>query len=139
MIPTGPLFHKPKSIIAARNILYASLFLSVISLALIHVVLNSTAPVNIRTLVFNGTLIILFYIAIRIIGFGKKWARNLFLVIFIIYVIASPIYASLIFRTNLVLGFLFVLQMLLQILALFYLFNKSSTAWFNNFNRQRPQ
>ena len=27
MIPAGPLFHKPKSIIAARNILYTALFL----------------------------------------------------------------------------------------------------------------
>jgi len=38
-----------------------------------------------------------------------------------------------IFKVSLVLGFLFVLQMLLQILALVYLYSKSGNEWFSSF------
>ncbi len=34
MIPSDPLFHKPKSIIAAKNILFATIFLDIIILAI---------------------------------------------------------------------------------------------------------
>jgi len=134
MIPAGPLFHKPKSIIAARNILYSSLFLAVISFLLVQFALNLPGYPNVKVILSNGSFIILSYIAIRYIGFGKKWARTMFLVLFILTVVASPIYTSFIFKTNLALGFLFILQMLLQILALVYLFSKNSNEWFNSFD-----
>ena len=133
MIPVGPLFHKPKSIIAARNILYASLFLAFISFIILEFGLNLPGHPNMKTLVSNGVLLVLLYVAIRYVGFGKKWARTLFLVLFILNVAASPIYVPFIFKTNLALGFLFILQMLLQILALIYLYSKSSSEWFNSF------
>jgi hypothetical protein len=134
MIPTGPLFHKPKSIRAARNILYASLFLEV--LVFIIQQFNWTTPghPDIRILLSNGLLLVLTYVAIRYLGFGKKWARILFLVLFILNVLASKTFVPFLFKTNLALGFLFILQMLLQILALVYLYSKSSNDWFNSFD-----
>jgi hypothetical protein len=134
MIPAGPLFHKPKSIIAARNILYASLFLTILGFFLGQFALNLPGNPNLKVIISNGSLIVLLYIAIRYIGFGKKWARTMFLVIFIMNVVASPIYAPFIFKADLALGFLFILQMLLQILALVYLYSKSSNEWFNSFD-----
>jgi uncharacterized PurR-regulated membrane protein YhhQ (DUF165 family) len=139
MIPEGPLFHKPKSILAARNILYASLFLAVIGLFVVQFALGLPGNPNLKVILSNGSLIILLYIAIRFIGFGKKWARTMFLVVFILNAVATPIYASFIFRTNLALGFLFVLQMLLQILALVYLYSESSNEWFNRFESLENQ
>jgi hypothetical protein len=133
MIPAGPLFHKPRSILAARNILYTSLFLSVLGILLSEFSSTMPGPSNMRTLISNLTILPLLFIAVRYIGFGKKWARNLFLVLFIINAGASPIYVPFIFKENLVLGFLFILQMLLQILALVYLFSKNSSEWFNSF------
>jgi hypothetical protein len=135
MIPAGPLFHKPKSVIAARNILYATLFLSLVSYILLHFVLQPSGHLNIRAAISSGVLLILLYIAIHSIGFGKKWALYLFVVLFIINIGASWIYAPFLFRTSPVLGFLFVLEMLLQILALVYLFSKASTEWFNSFHK----
>jgi hypothetical protein len=133
MIPTGPLFHKPKSIIAARNILYSSLFLAILGILLLQFVLNVAGYPNMKTLIVNGALLILFYLAITYIGFGKKWARTFLLVLFILNVAAIFRYVSLIFNANLVLGFLLMLQILLQIVALIYLYSKSSNEWFNRF------
>jgi hypothetical protein len=134
MIPTGPLFHKPKSIIAARNILYSSLFLAILGIFLLQFVLNVAGYPNMKTLLVNGALLILFYIAITYIGFGKKWARTLLLVLFILNVAAAIRYVPFIFNSNLVFGFLFMLQILLQIVALIYLYSKSSNEWFNKFD-----
>jgi hypothetical protein len=134
MIPAGPLFHKPKSIIAARNILYASLFLGVLGHLIREYSIILPDPLHIRTLISNLIILLLFFIAIRYIGFGKKWARTLFLILFIINVAASPLYVPFIFKTSLVLGFLFILQILLQILALRYVYSKTSNEWFNSFD-----
>lgn len=133
MIPEGPLFHKPKSIIAARNILYASLFLTIIGFCLVQFALNLTGYPNGKEIFKNGSLIILLFIAIRYIGFGKIWARRVFTAVFIVNMVFSPVYASFLFKTNLALGFLYVLQMLLQIRALVYLYSESSNEWFDSF------
>ena len=134
MIPAGPLFHKPKSIIATKNILYTALLLEALVFILQQVIWTTPDQPDIRVLFSNGILLVLLYVAIRYIGFGKKWARILFLVLFIMNVLASKIFVPFLFKTNLALGFLFVLQMLLQILALVFLYNKSSNEWFNSFD-----
>ena len=134
MIPEGPLFHKPKSIIAARNILYTALFLEALVFILQQVIGDTPAHADIRVLFSNGILLLLLYIAIRYIGFGKKWARILFLVLFVMLVLASEMFVPFLFKTNLALGFLFVLQMLIQVLALVFLYSKSSNEWFNSFD-----
>jgi hypothetical protein len=134
MIPAGPLFHKPKSIIAARNILYTALFLEALVFIIQQFISTTAGQPDIRVLFSNGILLVLLYVAIRYIGFGKKWARVLFLVLFILNVLASKIFVPFLFKTNLALGFLFVLQMLLQILALVFLYSKSSNEWFNSFD-----
>jgi hypothetical protein len=133
MIPEGPLFHKPKSIIAARNILYTALFLEALVFILQQVVRDTPAHSDTRVIFSNGALLVILYVAIRYIGFGKKWARILFLVLFVLTVLASEMFVPFLFKTNLALGFLFVLQMLLQVFALVFLYSKSSNEWFNRF------
>ena len=134
MIPAGPLFHKPKSILAARNILYASLFLGVLGLLIREFSTVLPDPSPIRMLIFNLVTLLLLFIAIRYIGFGKKWARTLFLILFIVSAGASRIFVPFIFSASLVLTFLFILQILLQLLALRYLYSKTSNEWFNSFD-----
>ena len=133
MIPAGPLFHKPKSIIAARNILYTALFLEALVFIIQQFISTTPGQPDIRVLFPNGILLVFQYVAIRYIGFGKKWARILFLVLFILNVLASKLFVPFLFKTNLAVGFLFVLQMLLQILALVFLYSKSSNEWLNSF------
>ena len=134
MIPTGPLFHKPKSIIAARNILYTALFLEALVFILQQVIGETPAHTDVKVVFSNGILLVLLYVAIRYIGFGKKWARILFLVLFVMIVLASEIFVPFLFRISLALGFLFILQMLLQVLAIVFLYSKSSNEWFNSFD-----
>jgi hypothetical protein len=136
MIPAGPLFHKPKSIIAARNILYTALFLEALVFIIQQFISTTPGQPDIRVLFPNGILLVFLYVAIRYIGFGKKWARILFLVLFILNVLASKLFVPFLFKTNLAVGFLFVLQMLLQILALVFLYSKSSNEWFNSFDSE---
>lgn len=139
MIPAGPLFHKPKSIIAARNILYASLFLGVLGFLISEFSSITPGPLNMRTLISNLIILLFLFVAIYYIGFGKKWAKTLFLVLFIINAGASPFYVPFIFKASLVIGFLFILQMLLQILAVVYLFSQSSKEWFNSFKNANTE
>jgi hypothetical protein len=136
MIPAGPLFHKPKSIIAARNVLYTALFLEALVFIIQQFISTTPGQPDIRVLFPNGILLVFLYVAIRYIGFGKKWARILFLVLFILNVLASKLFVPFLFKTNLAVGFLFVLQMLLQILALVFLYSKSSNEWFNSFDSE---
>jgi hypothetical protein len=134
MIPAGPLFHKPKSILAARNILFASLFLAILVFILRQFILFQHLQLNMLVLISNGALLVLLYVAIHYIGFGKKWARTLFLILFIVNIISSVRYVPFILKANIVLGFLIILQMLLQIIALVYLYSKNSRDWFNSFD-----
>jgi hypothetical protein len=135
MIPTGPLFHKPNSILSARNILYASLFLGLLGVLISS--FGAAAPVSYKPLLSNLTLLGLLFIAVRYIGFGKIWARNLFLILFICNLIASRFYLPLALKTSTALAYLFILQILLQIVALVFLYKKSSTDWFNRFSGEQ--
>jgi hypothetical protein len=135
MIPSGPLFHKPNSVLAARNILYASLFLGLLGLLISSFV--QVAPFSYGSLLSNLSLLVLLFIAIRYIGFGKTWARNLFLLLFICNLIASRFYLPFALGTLTALAYLFILQILLQIAALVFIYKKSSTDWFNRFTGEQ--
>jgi cellulose synthase/poly-beta-1,6-N-acetylglucosamine synthase-like glycosyltransferase len=66
------------------------------------------------------------------IGQGKKWARVVLLVLFVLGILVYPLTLMAIFKSNLLLGVLSVFQALLQIVALVYLFSPASTQWFNH-------
>jgi hypothetical protein len=132
MIPPGPLFHKPSSIVAAMNILYATLFLGVINWA-VGQWGTTVHPVSLT----GGVVILLVTLAlvfglIKMIGQGKKWARVVLLVLFVLGLLVFPWTLGPLFKSNLLLGVLSVFQALLEIVALVYLFSPASTQWFNH-------
>ena len=138
MIPPGPLFHKPSSVIAARNILFATLAIYVVFYILAQWVFEPSGQLNIRTATSNAVLLILLYVAVHFIGFGKNWARILFTVLFGLQVVTAPFYVRLLINANWFLGFLYLLVLLLQVVALIYLFSKPSNEWFNRFKYSPP-
>ena len=73
MIPAGPLFHKPKSIIAAKNILYTALLLEALVFILQQVIWTTPDQPDIRVLFSNGILLVLLYVAIRYIGWFNSF------------------------------------------------------------------
>ena len=130
-LPSSPLFHKPMSIIAAKNILYATLFLGVINWAIsqwatdIHPIAPFTAVI-----VLILTLLVVFTL-IKQIGFGRKWARVVLLVLIVAGLLAFPWTLPVLFKANFLVGVLSVFQALLQLVALVFLFSPASTQWFN--------
>jgi hypothetical protein len=138
-----PLFHKPKSIVAAKNILYAMIFLGII-----NVVINEMTPglgnaSTIEGIVITGITLAVIFVLTRQIGMGRKWARTVFLVLFILGIIIFPFALGAVFRISLLLGILEVFEAVLQAIALIFLFSKDSTIWFNKIhswqaNEPRP-
>jgi predicted membrane channel-forming protein YqfA (hemolysin III family) len=139
MLPPGPLFHKPKSILAARNILYASIFLLILNSLISEFSTGLQNHTSLRGIGISiGTAILLFIIT-RYIGLGHKWARAALLVFFIFEIAAFLFYISPVFQLSLLVGFLFVFQCLLHLLSLIFLFNSSSNSWFNRFPTEKQK
>ena len=130
-LPANPLFHKPMSIIASKNILYATLFLGVINWALSQWAtdIHPNSPIA-GVVVLLLTLLVVFAL-IKQIGFGRKWARVVLLVLFVAGLAASPWTLPILFRANILVGVLSIFQTLLQLVALIFLFSQSSTLWFD--------
>jgi len=132
MVPEGPLFHKPSSIIAAMNILYATLFLGIINWAIgqwgtgVHPA--SPGGEWVVLLVPLGIISSL----IKLVGLGKKWARVVLLVYFLAAILFYFWTLGALFNSNLLVGVLSVFQALLQAVALIFLFLQASTQWFNH-------
>lgn len=132
MQPANPLFHKPTTIVAAKNILYASLFLTLINWTVAHFTIDPnllSSTQQIIELVFS--LLIVFALT-KLVTMGKKWARVVLLAFFMLSMAAGALTLPAIFRANILLGALILLLTILQLLALYYLFAKASTHWFDH-------
>jgi hypothetical protein len=131
MLPEGPLFHKPLSIIAAMNILYATLFLCIINWAIGKWGTNPPPSSPVEEAVVALVTLGIFFSLIKLIGLGKKWARVVLLVLFVLDILIFPAALGPIFKFNLLVGVLTIFQALLQAVALVFLFSRASTQWFN--------
>jgi hypothetical protein len=132
MIPQGPAFHKPKSIVAAKNILYASLFMGFLSALVRYSKLGiaNNGGIAAIALTILGFLAIIFLI--KAMNRCIKWARTALLVLIcaLVFTIVFSLFQSQQI-TGVVEGTLLVLQALLQILSLFFLYSQDSNIWLN--------
>jgi hypothetical protein len=131
MIPQEPLFHKPKDIIAAKNIIYTTMFIGVVVWAIVNwsaILPDRGNPEGIVIAVVN--LVIQYLLAWQI-GLGRQWARTVYLLIFILGMV-GVLYMISILKSNIFLATLCLLQVILQILALKFLFSQKSTLWFHS-------
>src|ERR1700733_5042425 len=131
MIPTDPLFHKPQSIIAAKNILYATIFLGILILILCEMTTDFRFYSNRQEWVISLIILGIIGVLTRQIGLGRKWARTLFLIAFLVLALVIPYALLPLFRASFLIEVLFIFYALLQILALIFLFSQKSTDWFN--------
>jgi hypothetical protein len=139
MNPSDPIFHKPKSIVAAKNIMYASIFLGIIISVISEMAMHVDGYSTTQGLVINLVTIILLFVLARMIGLGRKWARTAFLVLFVLSIALFPFGAIAIFKMNILIGILDSLQIILQAMALKFLFSKESTHWFLSVSSFVPQ
>jgi hypothetical protein len=130
-IPPTPLFHKPASIVAAKNILYAALFLSILTWAIGRWTTTLYAATPVESVVILVVLVGITFALIKCIGFGMKWARVVLLVLFLLGLAVLPWTFVAVLKASMVVAVLSLLQTILQIIALYYLFSRTSTQWFN--------
>ena len=130
-IPPGPLFHKPASIVAAKNILYAGLFLSILTWALGRWTTNMYTSTPVESAVILVAIVGITFALIKCIGLGIKWARVAILILFLLGLAVLPWTFVALLNASMVVAVLVLLQTILQIIALYYLFSRASTQWFD--------
>jgi hypothetical protein len=130
-IPPTPIFHKPASIIAATKILYSGIFLSFLNwmLGWWTTTLFVPAPTQ-SVVVVVGTVGIMFAM-IKSIGLGRKWARVVLLVFFLLGLVAYAWIFGALLKASILVAVLSLLQAILLAIALYYLFSRASTQWFD--------
>jgi len=130
-LPPSPLFHKPASIVAAKNILYADLFLGILTWAIGRWTTTMYALAPIESIVILLVTVGIMFGLIKCIGLGRKWARVVLLVLFLLGLIAYPWTFAGMLKASILIAVLSLLQAILQAVALYYLFSRTSTEWFN--------
>jgi hypothetical protein len=130
-VPPAPLFHKPSSIVAAKNILYATLFLGILTWALGWWTTAIYTPSPVQSVVILVVTVGITFALIKCIGLGMKWARVVLLVLFLLGLVVYPWAFMVLLKASMVIAVLSLLQTILQIIALYYLFSRPSTQWFN--------
>jgi hypothetical protein len=130
-LPPSPLFHKPASIVAAKNILYANLFLGILTWAIGRWTTTIYALAPIESIVILLVTVGIIFGLIKCIGLGIKWARVVLLVLFLLGLVAYPWTIVGMFKASMLIAVLTLLQTILEAVALYYLFSHSSTEWFN--------
>lgn len=126
---------KPRKVNTAVNLLYASLGIGVINSGLMPSELDEFSSSGSVLIDAFFTLGLLWFMA-YMIGKGKNWARITFLVFFImgfpLSIVVLPMYLSLLSLsyTPIILGILNLVQTGMQLIAMVFLFQGESSAWF---------
>ena len=132
MIPAGPLFHKPKSFISAKNLLYTSICIGVFTLLLhklVPGVLNSGVITGL--LLITVSYVMLFFI-IKQLSLCKKWAR---VALIIVWLLLSAFYLFMFkmeLKATMAEWAFFVVQAAFELIAIMFLYTKESNEWFNS-------
>jgi hypothetical protein len=139
MIPANPLFHKPQSIIASKNIIYATVFLGILILILTEMTTGFRFYSNTQVWAISIIVLVVVLVLTKLIGLGRKWARLIFLILMLLLALLIPLTLIPLFKASFLIEMLFILLGILQMLALKFLFSKKSTEWFNRVRSTDPQ
>jgi len=132
----NPLFHKPPSIVAAKNILYTVMFLAVVIWAINRLNYGVVAAQAIVELV---VILALLFALTKCVTLGMKWARVVLLILFVLGLIPYITSFAAIWNTRLVVAVLTLLEIILEAVALRFLFKQESTLWFNRLKEKALQ
>jgi hypothetical protein len=132
MIPAGPLFHKPQSFISAKNLLYTSICVGVFTILLHKFMPGGLANNIIAGLALISAEYLIMFFIVKQMGLCKKWARTIFLIIYIVITTSYIFLFKIELRVSMAEIALFVFQAAFQFIALIFLYTKESNAWFNS-------
>jgi hypothetical protein len=121
--------ERPKKVQNAVTILYVTLGIGIVR-AVIEASANAQMA-GVGFLIFITVLVFAVMVfLIAMIGRGRNWARITFLVLFLLGLLPSilPLIRS--FKLSPISGILGLAQMVLQVVALVFLFQQESSVWF---------
>ena len=131
MMQEGPLFHKPKSFLTARKLLYASIFISVLTILMRYFSIEWSN--NVLTLLF---IFGLFYLVMIVLIFQmshcRKWARTALIILLVLSAIILPYTLWDFYTDNMLLAGLTGIHIILEIMAIVFLFSAETNEWFNS-------
>lgn len=120
----------PNTILNSSKIIYLSAALGIINLILVNLLTdidNFSNPINLLIILISSGTLVFFGFQINQ---GKKWARDVFTVLFGLGLLAFPFVIADTFRLNPIIGILSLLQAVLQGYAILLLFKSSSRNWY---------
>jgi hypothetical protein len=120
----------PKSISTAAKLIYLSLVVGFINAVILEYTTsfkNLSDPQKLIVLSLSVGLMAFFGFKIQM---GKKWARNIFLVMSILMCFTFPNTLIQFFKLNPLTGIISIFQVGLLIFSLYLLFNRNSTEWY---------
>jgi NADH:ubiquinone oxidoreductase subunit 6 (subunit J) len=132
MIPAGPVFHKPKSFITAKNILYASIFLGVLAIIIRDFIFDNKNKNWLLSLLIAFVGYVIIILLIKQAGLCKKWARTVLTAWLILFIVSSVITFADGYIMNIIESTLAGLQAALEIIALVFLYKEECNTWFNS-------
>ena len=128
----GPLFHKPKSFIAAKNLLYASIITAVLTIVMHYLFYGAFNNNATTSFVLIALAYLILFLIVKQMSLCRKRARTIVPVICIV-IIATYIF---LFDNEPEVSFieigLFAIQALLQITAVVFLYKEECNIWFNS-------
>ncbi len=137
MIPEGPLFHKPKSFLSARQTIYASILVGVLALVIRALSVGIAGVGGTQAILATAVFYIVIIVLVKQMSSDRKWARTAILVLYILAMIAYPVVMSEQIRASMLVAALLFIQAALVIYALVLLYNKECTEWFNSMPSER--
>ncbi len=128
----GPLFHKPKSFLTARQVLYTCIFLGVLQFVLseLNVGLANSGGIPAATVIILYSAVALWLI--KEMSICLKWARTVLTAVLILAMIIYPLIVFQQLKVNMLQTVLLVIQYALQVYAIVLLYKKECTEWFNS-------
>lgn len=125
--------NRPASVTKGVTLLYTAIVLAFLTALALSLSAVTHRPVQFplaRTIVMEVVVILIFLFLTYKIGQGVNWARMTMLVLVILSVISKIVYSPLLFATSFMVGVSSVVVMILQIIAMCFLFSKAARPWF---------
>jgi hypothetical protein len=135
-LPQNPAF-RPKNVENALKLLYISLGIGLLSSIIRAFSADPKIPAPPEFILFFAICILgIIWLFIYKIGKGSNGARITYLVFFILGILFIPVYLKNL-ETDSTGTLFFVVQTILQIVALIFLFQKPSSDWFREIKRRK--
>jgi hypothetical protein len=137
MIERQPI--RPESVQRALTLLYITLVIGLIRAILEASKLTRGVPIGIVIfMLFTFVILCIMWFLIRLIGKGRNWARISFFVLLItgLPFTIQPLQQAL--ATNFFSGLLGIGQLILQFIAVAFLFQKATSDWFKQMEKIEP-